>query len=428
MCIASVIFNPLKQSDIQLMYDANPHGGGMGWLDKSTMKLKYKKGLNAKQLFELQESGEVSYPYMLHLRWATHGPKVPELCHPFPIGVAALFDSPEGEADQLLQHNGTWSDYSRWVPTWLPQKVQDNLSDTAVCAYVVDFFPDILDEVHWATCLASIDPANGEITFKYQGTWSEHGGNKFSNLHWLPNYGYAYKASPYSSDTDYDNGKWWETWKGRDWRHWSRTRDEDTRREAVASRARIAAAKARIHAKKAKEAGLMTAEEASKAEITIRRKGESIRGEGFVILPTSSPYDSGASELQDLGPDWESEADFSDLFDSGTRDPWDNDTSDYLERQDFQSWEQYVEAKYGPRVARMAVIIDPDGTELSNSELESLALSNCSADDDEIENFGSYGEPASGYRGDGETEDVTDVVSEDYTVVNDYLRHMRKVG
>lgn len=418
MCVAAVIYQPLKLSDIQLMHDSNPHGQGVGWLDKVSGRLKYKKGIGPKEIFDLQNKNLISYPYMLHSRWATHGPKVPELCHPFPVGINALFDHPEGEADQLLQHNGTWGDYSRWMPTWLPQKVQDNLSDTAVAAYVVDFFPDILDEVHWATCLASIQ--DGEISFKYQGTWSTHEGNKFSNLQWLPTYGWrgSYQASPYATD-DEGTGKWWETWKGRDWRDWRRNQDEDTRREAVISRARIAAARARIAAKKAQASGALI----------IRKKGEVIaQGKTFTLVAKETGADSGAHTLEDLGPDWETEADFSDLFDHGTRDPWDNDESDLEERKEYQSWEQYVEAKYGHRVARMAMIIDPDGSELSNSELESLALSNVSADDQEVEDFGGYGLGESHERGDGEFEDISEVVSDDYQVVNDYLRHVRKLG
>lgn len=339
MCVAAIIHKPVPLSDLQHMENTNPDGGGVGWLDKRSGRFRYIKGITAKDIHGMQEAGVMSYPYLLHFRWATHGPEVPELCHPFPVGVKALYDESSGEAVEIMMHNGTWGNYEKWIPDWLPTGVAEELSDTAVAAYVMGYFPDITDEIHWATAHATVN-GSGEMHVVTTGSWDEYEGNSYSNLHWRP--------SAYSS---YSDSNWWETWRGREWRAW------------------------------AKEGASEVQPKCTTGACDFGRPGTD---------PPMGPREY----FEDNGDDYQRLAD-------DDRDPY-----------EFGTFEDYVEAKYGKNVARLAMEIDPGGSMLTNSELESMALSNFD---------GIIG----GYGGDSHEDDDSDadpdMVSEDAAAVNEWL-------
>jgi hypothetical protein len=186
MCIAAIIFAPVSLEYLQEMDNDNPHGGGVAFA-KPGKGVRFIKGLNAKQIFRLQEDKVVTYPYMLHFRWATMGDKVAALCHPFPIGPRALLGETKGYADKVLIHNGTWAGYNRLIP--VNSEVPDSLlkcqSDTALAAWLIADRPEILKEVMWATATGWIDAA-GNLEVETTGTWTDYEGNWYSNLSWLP--------------------------------------------------------------------------------------------------------------------------------------------------------------------------------------------------------------------------------------------------
>lgn len=212
MCVAAVIYKPVSLDYLKEMHDSNPHGAGVAWPDYAAGVMRFKKGLTYEEIHALQEAGELTYPYLLHFRWATEGDKVPQMTHPFPVGVRALFGELEGTADQVLIHNGTmsWSQQKYWVPDTdymyhLPWELINRASDTAIAAWLIKEpgSEDILKALQWATCLASV--RDGALHLEKTGDWKEHQGNSYSNLSWLP-WSARGGRSDYFSDAEY--GGW----------------------------------------------------------------------------------------------------------------------------------------------------------------------------------------------------------------------------
>lgn len=185
MCIAAIIHKPIPHSYLRSMDHDNPHGGGVAWLENG--QLHFRRGLDADMIFALQET-RLTYPYLLHFRWATHGAPVAELTHPFPTGPRAFKGELQGTADEVLIHNGVWRDYDDWAK-WLPTELYDahypTTSDTAVAAYFYQLIPDLGDEIPWAVASARVGD-DGALKIRKHGGWSEHKGNEYSNLMWLP--------------------------------------------------------------------------------------------------------------------------------------------------------------------------------------------------------------------------------------------------
>lgn len=190
MCVAAIISQPVSMEYLQAMDDENPHGAGVAWVANDL--LHFRRGLKAKDIHDMQQSGQLTYPYMAHFRWATHGPKVAGLTHPFPTGYRAFLGELYGTASQVLMHNGVWNDFTDWVDICaetVHSRLLEEASDTSILSYIVGTYPDfyeIVDDVPWAVAVATV--MDGRISIKTHGrTWLTHEGNKYSNLQWLPN-------------------------------------------------------------------------------------------------------------------------------------------------------------------------------------------------------------------------------------------------
>lgn len=224
MCVAAIVFNPVCLEYLEAMENDNPHGAGIAWLQNGA--IQFMKGLKAKDIYQLQTDEVMSYPYLMHYRWATHGDKVPELTHPFPIGPRALLGELSGSAQAVLIHNGTWNSYERTAARYInlgnyeiPEEILAAASDTAVAAWLVQDNPEILDEISWATAVAEIVEKDGaksmEITTR--GTWSDKDGNWYSNLNWVPWSGYNSFPSYFEDDASLwkRRSAYWEEWTRR---------------------------------------------------------------------------------------------------------------------------------------------------------------------------------------------------------------------
>jgi hypothetical protein len=192
MCVACIIYSRETLEHFQMMEKSNPHGAGVAWVDttsKGERKVFFSKGLTAEDIFQLQEDGVLTYPYLAHFRWATHGPKVPELTHPFPLGGDALFPDCEGEVDSVLIHNGVWYQYKSHLPAWLKDskydKLVESLSDTQLAAYLAKGNPAILEDIDWATAVMSVE-VDGQAKIESRGRWYNLWGNYYSNHNWCP--------------------------------------------------------------------------------------------------------------------------------------------------------------------------------------------------------------------------------------------------
>lgn len=185
MCVAAIIREPVPANYLRCMDEDNPHGGGVAWINAAG-ELEFRRGLDHEAIFHLQQSGVLTYPYLLHFRWATHGSRIAQLTHPFPTGHRAFDGELGGVADEVLIHNGVWNDYPNWEP--FIEGVADELlldtSDTAIAAYFYKWYPDIGDDIPWAVAAARV--VHGEMLITKHGGWTEHEGNEYSNLSWLP--------------------------------------------------------------------------------------------------------------------------------------------------------------------------------------------------------------------------------------------------
>lgn len=181
MCVAVVVNDESPTvSELQDMEISNPHGAGLAWADAARGGVAYKKGLDALEVFKILQ--DLPRPALLHFRWATHGPRVPRLCHPFPLGAKAILSTQlEGVArNGVLIHNGVWSGHRKYAPKWLDM---DQWSDTAVGAFMALEKPELLKDMSWATATGKLGE-DGKLEVSRTGGWSEHNGNMYSNMSW----------------------------------------------------------------------------------------------------------------------------------------------------------------------------------------------------------------------------------------------------
>lgn len=125
----------------------NAHGGGIAWVENG--KVRYQKGINAKEIFEITK--QIQLPAIIHFRIASIGAVNKELCHPFQISEDASTDI-EGTCDGVLFHNGTWSEWNEYMMKAVIQtgsKIQGQWSDSRAMAWLThkyDFeFLQLLD-------------------------------------------------------------------------------------------------------------------------------------------------------------------------------------------------------------------------------------------------------------------------------------------
>jgi hypothetical protein len=187
MCVAALLYTRPKTSDIECMFDHNPHGAGFAYQHGDTLRIV--RGLmTVTDLLRALDDEPIVYPALLHFRWATHGGQIPELTHPFPTGVQALMGELDTTSDQVLIHNGTWANYSRYIAkivdaTKLPHSVVEGQSDTAIAAFLARDDEALLENVYWATAISK--PSKHGMCTTLRGTWYTHEGNLYSNLSWV---------------------------------------------------------------------------------------------------------------------------------------------------------------------------------------------------------------------------------------------------
>jgi predicted glutamine amidotransferase len=103
MCIIFYNENGVKynEGELRAAWNTNSDGVGVMWLDEGKVNVLHGM-LSVDETVELMELFD-GVPHALHLRFATHGPKVEGLCHPF------LASPPEFDEEVWLMHNGVIS-------------------------------------------------------------------------------------------------------------------------------------------------------------------------------------------------------------------------------------------------------------------------------------------------------------------------------
>jgi hypothetical protein len=111
MCVIAVsALSRPTVSEVDKMWSANPHGGGVAWREGG--KVKWVKGIKSPdEMFNFAE--RLPQPYVLHFRVPSVGGPHPLLTHPFPVSEDSWL-ALEGETDgAVMFHNGTfhgWKD------------------------------------------------------------------------------------------------------------------------------------------------------------------------------------------------------------------------------------------------------------------------------------------------------------------------------
>jgi len=215
MCVISVSIKGRKfsEEDLKKMWNANPHGAGLAWIDGSQVNV-IKGLMTFDSLLEAYENVPEGAIHALHFRLRSAGEILPQLTHPFRIDA---IDKQELRytARQVLFHNGTVSDWRSLyfaVLSSLRKKDREkvlsmkSVSDTYVVALAVYKFGDKI--------LKHLDIGGKWLIFGpepiFYGSWDkdEKNGFRFSNLSWKWSYDFGLGRSSYSYKS-YSTG-----WKG----------------------------------------------------------------------------------------------------------------------------------------------------------------------------------------------------------------------
>ena len=166
--------------------EANPHGGGLAWLNSKTGRVSFVKGLDHEAVAHLIESGEVELPAVIHFRITTAGSTCAELCHPFPVEPNSRLDL-SGSAERVLFHNGHWRGWHDHHGTLQGKcsdtRVMAHLASSGTCPEEVEMICESFVEEGGAGRIATL----GEEGILLFGKWVAKEGLAFSNTYWVTN-------------------------------------------------------------------------------------------------------------------------------------------------------------------------------------------------------------------------------------------------
>jgi len=167
----------------------NGDGGGIAWLNKDGTK-SYRKGISAKKIIkiinhDLKPQGVNTA--IIHFRIASVGTVNKQLCHPFEVSNEVSQNTHNMKtANDLLFHNGTWSDYLEELVAFLQVQGEPiplpkgELSDSRVMAYLAFYLgTDELSKM--VTGWNRIAVLANDGIKRYGQGWSDYKGNKVSN-------------------------------------------------------------------------------------------------------------------------------------------------------------------------------------------------------------------------------------------------------
>ena len=210
MCIISVSLEGRKftEEDLKKMWDANPHGAGIAWLEGS--KVRVRKGfMKFDKFIEFYQEKIPPVMHAVHFRLRSAGEVSPQLTHPFRIDTIDMHEL-EYIAKAVLFHNGTVSDWRSLFVSVLAafskkerEKILSlrSISDTYVVSLLVNRYGHKV--------LKHLDVGGRWLIFRpkpvFYGVWDEDKkrGFKFSNMSW------RYDRTVWCGYRSYLNG-----WKG----------------------------------------------------------------------------------------------------------------------------------------------------------------------------------------------------------------------
>lgn len=188
-----IIYRPkdapeIKKEYIEKIVKKNPHGWGIAYSDKKEVFVSKSLEMN-KAIDEIRRLEKLNIEFLFHARWATHGDKDLQNCHPYDLPEAVLF------------HNGKINikcPNKKMSDTWhfcnvIKKRVKRHKKSFQ---WIINRYKNIIGDSR----LAFISK-NGDVLL--HGKWEELEGCKYSKVNWK--YEYTYSSGNYASTVGY---KW----------------------------------------------------------------------------------------------------------------------------------------------------------------------------------------------------------------------------
>lgn len=171
--IAKEAGKKIDQEILEACYLANPDGFGVAWAKNGKIG-RYKGMLGDSEIVEVCKA-ITPYPAVIHFRWATHGLKNKDNCHPFLVGRGEI----------AMAHNGVFSGVrpdeeertKEWSDTRVIASVLNNWTEEILRRSIKTF-----EEWHGQGNRTAFLFKTGEIL--RTGSWDNFEGLMFSNLNW----------------------------------------------------------------------------------------------------------------------------------------------------------------------------------------------------------------------------------------------------
>lgn len=112
MCVIAAVDKSGKRpspGQIDAMWQRNPEGGGLAWLDGK--KVVFQKGLNLGEIQDLIKM--VPQPFVAHFRISTCGGVTKRLTHPFLVQDDCPLILKGATTSPVLFHNGVWGNWEK---------------------------------------------------------------------------------------------------------------------------------------------------------------------------------------------------------------------------------------------------------------------------------------------------------------------------
>jgi len=199
-----VIFNCKNkfptEENLKLAEEMNPHGAGLSWIDNGVVK--FKKGLDQKQISKMIKMNKVNLPCIIHFRIGTYGGISKGLTHPFPIDKHTDLRL-NGEGFNCLFHNGN---YDGWQDKLIKAMIKKGIkipkgrwSDSRFMAFLASWHGRGVLEL-FDNQLISVMTKDG--IEKYGDSWVDVDGIECSNNYFKRTYVYYSKDKSAISDVN----------------------------------------------------------------------------------------------------------------------------------------------------------------------------------------------------------------------------------